>query len=106
MPSSSSVAEGELVAVLGPNGAGNRTLMRAIMGLIANSAAASVSRAALPRARRTPVRARGIVLVPEGRGIFGPMTVAENLRLGAYLLGGRGRARTPPRARVRRCFRA
>ena len=59
------VDDGELVAVLGPNGAGKSTLMNAIMGLVVT---------------------QGRVLVPEGRGIFAPMTVLENLELGAYLL--------------------
>jgi branched-chain amino acid transport system ATP-binding protein len=84
------VAEGELVAVLGPNGAGKSTLLRSIMGLTESSG--SVKFRGKTLSRRNPVAAarRGIVLVPEGRGIFGPMTVAENLQLGAYLIGGRG----------------
>ena len=81
-----SVADGEFVAVLGPNGAGKSTLMRAIMGLIANSGDVSFRGAALPRQSPDTCAARGVVLVPEGRGIFAPMTVAENLELGAYLL--------------------
>ena len=81
-----SVADGEFVAVLGPNGAGKSTLMRAIMGLVANSGDVSFRGAALPRQSPDTCAARGVVLVPEGRGIFAPMTVAENLELGAYLL--------------------
>jgi branched-chain amino acid transport system ATP-binding protein len=81
-----SVADGEFVAVLGPNGAGKSTLMRAIMGLVANSGDVSFRGAALPRQSPDTCVARGVVLVPEGRGIFAPMTVAENLELGAYLL--------------------
>ena len=81
-----SVADGEFVAVLGPNGAGKSTLMRAIMGLVANSGEVSFRGAALPRQAPDACVARGVVLVPEGRGIFAPMTVAENLELGAYLL--------------------
>jgi branched-chain amino acid transport system ATP-binding protein len=81
------VGDGEFVAVLGPNGAGKSTLMRAIMGLIANSGEVSFRGAALPRQRPDACVAQGVVLVPEGRGIFAPMTVAENLELGAYLLG-------------------
>jgi branched-chain amino acid transport system ATP-binding protein len=81
-----SVADGEFVAVLGPNGAGKSTLMRAIMGLIANSGDVTFRGAALPRHAPDTCVARGVVLVPEGRGIFAPMTVAENLELGAYLL--------------------
>ena len=81
-----SVADGEFVAVLGPNGAGKSTLMRAIMGLIANSGEVKFQGAALPRHAPDACVARGVVLVPEGRGIFAPMTVAEHLELGAYLL--------------------
>jgi branched-chain amino acid transport system ATP-binding protein len=81
-----SVADGEFVAVLGPNGAGKSTLMRAIMGLVANAGDVSFRGAALPRQSPDTCVARGVVLVPEGRGIFAPMTVAENLELGAYLL--------------------
>jgi branched-chain amino acid transport system ATP-binding protein len=79
------VGDGELVAVLGPNGAGKSTLMRALMGLVATQGAVRFQGAAVPR---NPVgaAAMGLVLVPEGRGIFGPMSVADNLELGAYLL--------------------
>ena len=81
------VDEGELLAILGPNGAGKSTLMRALMGLVATHGQVRFRGAIVPR--RDPVRAAamGLVLVPEGRGIFGPMRVAENLELGAYLLG-------------------
>jgi branched-chain amino acid transport system ATP-binding protein len=81
-----SIADGEFVAVLGPNGAGKSTLMRAIMGLIDNSGDVIFCGTALPRRSPDQCVARGVVLVPEGRGIFAPMTVAENLELGAYLL--------------------
>jgi branched-chain amino acid transport system ATP-binding protein len=82
------VGDGELVAILGPNGAGKSTLMRALMGLIASQGIVRFRGDAVPR---DPVRAAamGLVLVPEGRGIFGPMTVDENLELGAYLLNDR-----------------
>ena len=80
------VPEGGIVALLGANGAGKSTLMRAIMGLVANSGDVSFRGAALPRQSPDTCAARGVVLVPEGRGIFAPMTVAENLELGAYLL--------------------
>jgi branched-chain amino acid transport system ATP-binding protein len=84
-----SVGAGEFVAVLGPNGAGKSTLMRAIMGLITNSGEVTFRGAALPRQAPNACVAQGVVLVPEGRGIFAPMTVAENLELGAYLLNDR-----------------
>src|SRR5260370_92538 len=80
------VGPGELVAVLGPNGAGKSTLLRAILGLVANAGTVTFLGAELPRRNPVAVASRGVVLVPEGRGIFGPMTVAENLELGACLL--------------------
>jgi branched-chain amino acid transport system ATP-binding protein len=81
-----SVGAGEFVAVLGPNGAGKSTLMRAIMGLVANSGEVSFRGTPLPRTAPEACAAHGVVLVPEGRGIFAPMTVEDNLQLGAYLL--------------------
>ena len=80
------VDEGELVAVLGPNGAGKSTLMNAIMGLVPTQGQVRFRGRGVPRRAPAAVAALGIVLVPEGRGIFAPMTVAENLELGAYLL--------------------
>jgi branched-chain amino acid transport system ATP-binding protein len=84
------VEDREFVAVLGPNGAGKSTLMRAIMGLVENRGTVRFFGRPLPRRSPEACAARGVVLVPEGRGIFGPMTVAENLELGAYLLRSRG----------------
>ncbi|MGE7473417.1 ABC transporter ATP-binding protein [Bosea sp. NPDC003192] len=80
------IGEGELVAVLGPNGAGKSTLLRAIMGLSANGGEVRFRGEILPRNDAVAVAARGIVLVPEGRGLFAPMSVADNLELGAYRL--------------------
>ena len=80
------VEEGELIAVLGPNGAGKSTLMNAIMGVVATEGRVSFRGVDVPRRNPAAAAALGIVLVPEGRGIFAPMTVAENLELGAYLL--------------------
>jgi len=76
----------ELVAVLGPNGAGKSTLLRALMGLTPGSGRVEFEGSSLPRNDPRAVTQRGVVLVPEGRGVFGPMTVRENLDLGAYLL--------------------
>ncbi len=81
--------EGELIAVLGPNGAGKSTLMRSIVGLTSASGDVRFRGELLPR-NAAAVAARGIALVPEGRGIFGPMSVEENLQLGAYMINGRG----------------
>ena len=84
------VTEGELVAVQGPNGAGKSTLLRSILGLADASGSVRFRGRALPQRDPAAVARNGIVLVPEGRGIFGPMSVAENLQLGAYTIGGRG----------------
>ena len=82
------VNDGELVAILGANGAGKSTLMRALMGLIPTQGRVRFRGHDVPRRNTVAAAAMGLVLVPEGRGIFGPMTVAENLELGAYLLNG------------------
>ena len=85
-PISLHLAEGELACVLGPNGAGKSTLMRALMGLVQNSGSVRFRGMETPRRDPAALAARGLVLVPEGRGIFGPMSVADNLELGAYTL--------------------
>ncbi len=86
------VGEGEVVAVIGANGAGKSTLLRAVVGLVdvrAGAIAYGGARVAAPRPERL-VR-DGLALVPEGRLLFGPMTVRENLVLGAYGGGRKGR---------------
>ena len=82
------VGAGEMVAVLGPNGAGKSTLLRAAMGLVQTAGAVLFEGAPVqdePTRRRA---ARGMAMVPEGRGIFAPMTVAENLSLGGWTRRG------------------
>jgi branched-chain amino acid transport system ATP-binding protein len=77
------IAGGEVVALLGPNGAGKTTTLRAISGIV-RPLAGTIRLAGDDLARRSPtVRARlGIAHVPEGRGIFFGLTVAEHFRLG------------------------
>jgi len=79
------LAENEIITILGPNGAGKSTLLRTIVGLV-KPRTGSVTFAGETVTGRTPdiMAKRGVVLVPEGRRIFGDMTVEENLRLGAY----------------------
>ena len=82
-----SVDEGEIVAIIGANGAGKTTTMRTISGLLKNSGGKIEFRNA--RVDDIPGHSRvkqGIVLVPEGRDVFSPLTVDENLVMGAYLL--------------------
>ncbi|HEY3554217.1 MAG TPA: hydrogen gas-evolving membrane-bound hydrogenase subunit E, partial [Casimicrobiaceae bacterium] len=80
-----SVARNELVALVGANGAGKTTLLRVLSGVHPASAGSiafqGVDITRMPASAR--VR-RGIVQVPEGRQMFGPMSVEDNLRLGAY----------------------
>ncbi|EJB07090.1 ABC-type branched-chain amino acid transport system, ATPase component [Rhizobium leguminosarum bv. trifolii WSM597] len=79
------LGENEVITILGPNGAGKSTLLRTIVGLV-KPRAGTISFAGENVTGRTPdiMAKRGVVLVPEGRRIFGDMTVEENLRLGAY----------------------
>ena len=80
-----SVAEGEIVALIGANGAGKSTTMRAISGIRPLSAGRiSFAGEDITRLRADLRVVRGISQVPEGRGVFPGMTVAENLDMGAY----------------------
>ncbi len=80
------VGEAELVAVLGPNGSGKSTTLKAIAGIAPVRGGAVIydgdDLTSVPVGER--VR-RGITLVPQGRRLFGGMTVDENLRLGAFM---------------------
>lgn len=78
------VDEGEIVAVIGANGAGKSTLLKTLAGLkLPTSGSIAFKGRPLQRSTFQIVRS-GIVLVPEGRRIFAPLTVMENLRLGAF----------------------
>jgi len=80
-----SVAEGEIVALVGSNCAGKSSLMKAIMGVVRPSrGTVTFAGSSLGGLAVEEVVRRGVVLVPEGRGILGSLTVRENLRLGAY----------------------
>ncbi|MDB5784696.1 ABC transporter ATP-binding protein [Caballeronia mineralivorans] len=81
------VSEGEIVALLGSNGAGKTTTLRAISGLIRPRAGAIVMAGhQLNALRAHQIVALGLGHVPEGRRMFGALTVEENLRLGGYLI--------------------
>jgi branched-chain amino acid transport system ATP-binding protein len=81
------IREGEIVALLGTNGAGKSTTLNAINGLVEPDGG-NVWFGGVPITGEPPERttARGIVQAPGGRGIFPGLTVEENLRLGAFLL--------------------
>jgi len=86
------VEAGELVALVGANGAGKTTLLRALSGVQPVAAGRIEFRGENVTAAAPEARVRlGIVQVPEGRQVFGPLSVEDNLRLGAYR---RGRAET------------
>jgi len=80
------VEEGELVTIIGANGAGKSTILRAVMGLVKCRKGEVFFRGEDITTTPPHHRARlGISLVPEGRKIFPDLTVAENLLMGAYL---------------------
>ncbi len=94
------IGKGELVALVGANGAGKTTLLRTISGVqpasggkISFSDHDITSNAADSRVRM------GISQVPEGRQVFGPMSVEDNMRLGAFSRGGAGADET-----MEKCF--
>ena len=84
------IAEGELIALIGSNGAGKTTTLRTISGLLRPTGGMiSFEGADISHASTDQIVALGISHCPEGRRIFGRLTVAENLRLGAVSRGDR-----------------
>jgi len=84
------VGEGEIVALLGANGAGKSSTLNALAGLVPVAGGSvrfdGVDITNLKPEALTPL---GLALSPEGRRVFGTLTVAENLRMGAYSISGR-----------------
>ena len=80
------ISKGEVVVILGANGAGKSSLLRAIAGLSEGHCDGDIAFAGQTLLGRSPdeIVTGGIALVPEGRAIFGDLNVEENLRLGAY----------------------
>jgi branched-chain amino acid transport system ATP-binding protein len=83
------VGEGELVCLLGGNASGKSTTLKTVLGIV-RPRSGTVSFASEDiTSRSTSYRIRkGMAIVPENRRLFGPMTVLENLQMGAYLHGG------------------
>ncbi|MFJ1302873.1 ABC transporter ATP-binding protein [Pseudomonadota bacterium AL_CKDN230030165-1A_HGKHYDSX7] len=79
------VNEGELVCLIGANGAGKSTTLRAITGLVPTAGGAvEYNGQSIAGKRSYELVRQGLVMVPEGRGIFGQLTIEENLAMGAY----------------------
>jgi len=87
------VDKGETVTLLGPNGAGKSTLMAAITGIIRRKGTIEFAGRNLVEEASHSIVALGAALVPEGRLVFPPFTVEDNLRLGAVRLKGSARER-------------
>lgn len=87
------VAHGEIVTIIGVNGSGKSTLLKTISGVVKSwEGAIELKGESLVDLGVEQVVARGVVQVPEGRQLFGPLTVQENLELGGYSRRGkRGR---------------
>ena len=79
------VADGEIVALLGANGAGKTTSLRAISGNVKTTGDIVFDGKRIARKPTEWVAKRGIAHVPEGRGIFAELSVHDNLRMGAYM---------------------
>ena len=80
------VPEGEIVTLIGANGAGKSSTLRAISGLVKPKSGKILFKGEdITGKNPTEIVSKGITLVPEGRRIFADLTVKENLRVGAYL---------------------
>lgn len=80
------IQKGELVTLIGANGAGKTTTMKAITGLLSpQSGQVSYMGQDITKLRADQRVRQGLVMVPEGRGVFTRMTIVENLMMGAYL---------------------
>ena len=78
------VARGEIVTLIGANGAGKSTILRSISGLIPYAGNITYAGRDLKNIAADKIVAAGIAHVPEGRGIFGNLTVTENLKLACW----------------------
>ena len=83
---SAKVGKGEICVILGANGAGKSSLLKAVAGTVRVGPGSEIlmNGVSITGMKAHQIVERGISLVPEGRGIFGELTVAENLQLGAF----------------------
>jgi len=96
------VREGEIITIIGANGAGKSTLLKALSGVVKLSAGSVTFRdERIDKFSVEQIVQRRLVQIPEGRQLFGPLTVRENLALGAY---SRRRGAVPVAQRLRRIF--
>jgi branched-chain amino acid transport system ATP-binding protein len=79
------VAEGELVCLIGANGAGKSSSLKGILGMVHASSTIHFDGARISGLPTHTIAGLGISLVPEGRGVFARLTVGENLDMGAFL---------------------
>ncbi|WP_375000667.1 ABC transporter ATP-binding protein [Aeromicrobium sp. CTD01-1L150] len=84
----------EVTAIIGSNGAGKSTLLKTIVGMVpVEAGSVLIDDEDVTTAGTTAVIDRGVALVPEGRRLFGDLTVEENLRVGGFRLRGTGSER-------------
>jgi len=96
------VAPGEIITVIGANGAGKSTLLKAISGVVRLSGGSiALEGERVDALGVEQIVSRRVIQVPEGRQLFGPLTVAENLALGSY---SRRRQGTPVAERLKKVF--
>ncbi len=79
------VGAGEMVALIGANGAGKTSTLKAICGMLHHGGRVLYRGEDVSNQPSHELVARGLAMVPEGRGVFGRLTVAENLEMGAYI---------------------
>ena len=88
------VEEGEVVCIIGPNGAGKSTALAAIAGgVLPHAGEIRIAGRSILGQRPEQIARLGVSLVPEGRHIFGTLTVEENLAIGGYIQGDRAAAK-------------